>query len=355
MSPKAASPEVASPDAAPSKVAPLKGAPSREMATRHPIISHSRRLVNLVTIFVVTSLALILVTSGMDWPRANRQEASAQDASLVTSPEADPPSADPSLETASSPETDTASTVDMQVEAAVPSETESATRGIGGPLRLVDEIAFISGLNLSNAAQAGWHTVDGTRRYYLMNGDAAKGTINIDGVAVTFDDEGNWVSSRLDVPYISQLPDMPAGCEVVSVVMMLNFAGVEVSKEELAANLPYADDPNEGFTGSLYAGLDSGIAGIIWPPALLDLVRGYQESAVDLTGTSWETVRGLIDQNKPVCIWFNSGGFHHTVLLTGYSDTVVWLNDPLVSKDSVLDLAVFLQNWEQNEYRALSY
>jgi uncharacterized protein YvpB len=202
-----------------------------------------------------------------------------------------------------------------------------------------------------NLANAGWHNDGGGWQYYFENGTQALGVVEIEGVSVTFDAEGNWVSSYLDVPYISQLPDMPSGCELVSVVMMLRHAGVEVSKQSAAARLPYAGNPNEGFTGSIYASA----SGVIWPPALLDLVNSYQIRAVDLTGKSWEEVRGFIDQGRPVCIWFTRQGFDHTVVLTGYSDTTVWVNDPLESKDTALTLDAFMSAWSQNGYRALSY
>jgi uncharacterized protein YvpB len=174
-------------------------------------------------------------------------------------------------------------------------------------------------------------------------------------VTFSFDERGLWLSSRLDAPYISQLPDMPSGCEVTSLAMMLNYAGIPVSKEELAAQMPYAATPDEGFTGSLYAEGESGFGGVIWPSALLGLAQSYQGSAVDLTGASWEELRGFIDAGKPVCVWVSDGGLDHTVLLTGYSNDRVWVNDPLDGKDVELEASVLLSRWEQNGYRALSY
>ncbi|MDR2106002.1 MAG: C39 family peptidase [Coriobacteriales bacterium] len=226
------------------------------------------------------------------------------------------------------------------------------------PLQLVNQVMAEQTQNVrasALAANAGWRVADGRRQYCLENGSLAVGVVAIDGVNVTFDNEGNWLSSRLDVPYISQLPDMPSGCEVVSVTMMLNHAGVAVSKEELAAGLPYAGDPSQGFTGNLYSAGGYGLGGIVWPPALLGLVESHQGSAVDLTGESWEVVRGFIDAGKPVCVWFSSNGLDHTVVLTGYSDSTVWVNDPLANKDVELNLDTFLSFWRQNSYRALSY
>jgi uncharacterized protein YvpB len=285
------------------------------------IISQLSRLMALFRVFWAVALALGLVMAMVSWLRTNEHTALAQEkpdspAFLVS---------------------------------------EIILWKIDDLVQVVDGLVLASDEDRSDAEVSGWLTDEGSRQYYLADSGLVKGTINIDGVTMTFDDEGNWISSRLDAPYISQLPDMPFGCEVVSVTMMLNFAGIDVTKEELAARLPYAGDPNEGFTGSLYDVNIYGAGGVVWPPALLELVRERCGSAIDLTGESWEIVRGFIDQNRPVCVWLTSEGLDHTVLLTGYSDTAVWVNDPLVDKDVMLDIDTFLRFWEGNGYRALSY
>jgi uncharacterized protein YvpB len=200
----------------------------------------------------------------------------------------------------------------------------------------------------------GWRTIDGTR-YYYVRGVPATGNLVLDGVSYDFDNEGRWLQSRLDVPYISQLPDMPTGCEVVSVTMMLNYAGSAVTKEEVAAQIPYARDPAVGFTGSLYDWGGYGFGGIMWPSALLELVELHLGSAFDLTQATWSEVTAYIDAGKPVCIWISNWGLEHTVLLTGYSASQVWINDPLANKDVPLALDYFHSVWSQNGYRALSY
>jgi uncharacterized protein YvpB len=285
-----------------------------------------RHLVSMFKLFGTASLALVFVLSIVGWLRIGNSSAVVQD-DLETAP------------------------VMMVVENLVP-KANALLRDAGDITRESQGDAT----DAANALRAGWYEENGNRYYYYQDGTKATGVVEIDGVIVTFDDEGRWVSSRLDVPYISQLPEMPFGCEAVAVTMMLNYADVNVSKEEVAAQLPYSNDPAEGFTGSVYyadEGYDSG--GIIWPSALLELVRGYRGSAVDLTGASWEVVRDFIDQGKTVCVWFTDGGLDHTVLLVGYSENTVWVNDPLVDKDVVLDLGDFLRYWEQNGYRALSW
>jgi uncharacterized protein YvpB len=287
------------------------------------MVQHLRHLASTVKLFGVLTTALVVVLGSLAW-------ANGSDDNTTAYAEASAARETFSLDAAAAQGTDRLA--------------EKATAAL-------DSLA----LKAAIAANAGWQTVDGVRYYYQADGTRATGTLRIDDVDVSFDDEGRWVSSRLDVPYISQLPDMPSGCEVVSVTMMLNFAGVSVSKEEVAARLPYADDPNVGFTGDLYADGGSGFGGIIWPPALLDLVRGYYGSAVDLTGQPLDELQAYIEQGKPVCVWFRDSSLDHCVVLTGLSATTVWVNDPLGDKDVVLDLADFLFRWEMNAYRALSY
>ena len=202
---------------------------------------------------------------------------------------------------------------------------------------------------------AGWHIEDGVRFYFLPDGSKATGTLLIDGASVTFDAEGRWLSTRLDVPFISQLPDMPSGCEVVCVTMMLNHAGLYVTKEQVANRIGYASDPNVGYTGNLYAERGSDTGGIIWPSGLLDLVISFKGSALDLTGKPWEEIQAQIDSSRPVCMWLKADGLDNTVVLTGYSATEVWINNPETGKDLPVPLDVFLQQWADNNNRALSY
>jgi uncharacterized protein YvpB len=302
----------------------------------HSFVGQFRHLKNLLKMVVAVAAAFALIMSGIAWLKADEQNVFAQDRLVFAT-------------------TSEAFSLLNELPQAIKESAQAQERKLIGSTTA----AATATDNVVHAAAVGWRLVDDQWQYYFADGSRATGSVAIGDLRVIFDDEGNWISSHLDVPYISQLPDMPFGCEVVSVTMMLNYGGVAVSKEELAAGLPYASDPNEGFTGNLY-GNDNfsdgfGDGGIIWPPALLGLVQSYQKSARDLTGESWATVRGHIDQGKPVCIWFSEGGLDHTVLLTGYSDATVWVNDPLVDKDVALDLNDFLTRWAQNGYRALSY
>lgn len=52
---------------------------------------------------------------------------------------------------------------------------------------------------------------------------------------------------QLDVPFISQEPDLPTGCEITSLAEVLHFYGFNVDKEILATNyLPMRDTADAG-------------------------------------------------------------------------------------------------------------
>lgn len=74
-------------------------------------------------------------------------------------------------------------------------------------------------------------------------------------------------SILLTVPALQQFPELPRGCEVTSLAMLLNFAGVQVDKLTLAdeiSKVPYLSDgiygnPHQGFVGNMYTYNEPGL------------------------------------------------------------------------------------------------
>lgn len=170
-------------------------------------------------------------------------------------------------------------------------------------------------------------------------------------------------------PIVYQLPQLPTGCEVTALTMALRYYGFQADKEELAREyLPtspstyrhtgedgrvYGVDLDAYFVGSPFD--DSGM--ICGPQAIVTAANRYLAdqgsslAARDLTGASPEELYALVEGNTPVVVWVTIGmaprqelrmswytesgkevgwsGNDHGAVLVGYSDSAVWIADPL--------------------------
>ncbi|MDQ0972317.1 uncharacterized protein YvpB [Neobacillus niacini] len=190
----------------------------------------------------------------------------------------------------------------------------------------------------------------------------------------------------VDVPHIQQMPELPRGCEVTSLAMLLQYAGVSVDKMTLAneiTTIPFRDsnglrgNPNVGFVGDIYS-FDNPGYGVYHAP-IAALAETYLPGRIiELTGGSIDSVYNMIDNGSPVWVitnsrfsqlpesefttWQTSSGEiqisyrEHSVLVVGYDENNVYINDPLadqpytaVSKDS------FEDSWIQMGKQAISY
>lgn len=170
--------------------------------------------------------------------------------------------------------------------------------------------------------------------------------------------EKNGISTyykNLNVKVISQLPQLPTGCEITAVTMMLQYTGAKVNKMKMAKEMPKTTTKNGnlGFVGSPYK--KSGWW--IFPPALMKLVKKYTGSSINMTGSSYTSVKKQINRNHPVVIWVvNVDGFvNHALTVTGYSNTRVFYNDPWTGKKSSMTIKKMKKHWKANKYRAISY
>lgn len=173
-----------------------------------------------------------------------------------------------------------------------------------------------------------------------------------------------------DFPIVYQLPQLPTGCEITSLTMVLQYYGLEADKEKMAAGyLPTSPSTNRytGSDGRVYGiDLDAYFVGnpfdedsgmICGPAAIVTAANGYLTDqgsslrAADYTGTQPEELYALVEQNIPVVVWVTIGmtprqparsGWYtesgkyvdwttndHAAVLVGYTDTSVWVADPL--------------------------
>ncbi|KGL41914.1 C39 family peptidase [Paenilisteria newyorkensis] len=158
----------------------------------------------------------------------------------------------------------------------------------------------------------------------------------------------------LNVPLIAQRPQLPTGCEIVAVTMMLKYKGANVEKTRLAREMPkHASNPNLGYVGNPFN--RSGYT--IYPPALMKLTKKYAGSAVNMTGAANVTLEKKLKSGRPVVAWTRMHGFSvHAVTLTGYDGSYYYYNDPWTVKKNVrISKASFNSTWNALKKRAISY
>lgn len=155
------------------------------------------------------------------------------------------------------------------------------------------------------------------------------------------------------VPLIGQRQQLPTGCEITAVTMMLNYAGDKSSKMKLAKEMPRSSNPNKGFVGSPY----SSSGWYIYPAGLMNLVKRHVGSARNLTGTSLTTIKKSIRNNHPVVMWLAplDGFSNHALTVYGYTNNRIYLNDPWKVKRVSFTNKQISKLWRQDAYRALSY
>lgn len=192
----------------------------------------------------------------------------------------------------------------------------------------------------------------------------------------------------LDVPLISQLPELKNGCEIVSLTMALNYRGIDIDKITLSNEVQ--KDPTElqlstngefllwgnpkvGFVGDI-TGKDHGYS--IDPEPLIPLIEKYYSGEMtNLCGADLVDLEKALSNNTPILVWINaffsediywtvwkdSNGNEvtanlnmHAVLLTGFDENNFYYNDPLTyEKDKAVSKDVFLNVWTSMGKKAL--
>jgi uncharacterized protein YvpB len=192
-------------------------------------------------------------------------------------------------------------------------------------------------------------------------------------------------SILLTVPTLQQFPELPRGCEVTSLAMLLNFAGVSVDKLTLADEIPkvpyfsdgYFGNPHKGFVGNMYTYNQPGLG--VYHEIIEDLADKYLPGQIDnLTGEHFSSVQKKLNAGKPVWVivgstfaflpeeqwetWKTKEGEinitrrMHSVLVTGYDENNVYFNDPFYpEQNQSANFLSFVASWTQFGSQAISY
>ena len=174
-------------------------------------------------------------------------------------------------------------------------------------------------------------------------------------------DEINWMTmkqeQKLNVPLENQMPDLPNGCEVTSLSMLMNYYGIKVSKNELAETIQHVDsftdggkyrgNPHQGFVGHMTI---ANAGWCVYNEPLYNVARKYTSHIENITGSDFLSLLKLVSTGHPVMIittttfnkvnnmqtWDTNTGkvnvtpSSHACVITGYSKPkkVVYVNNP---------------------------
>lgn len=176
---------------------------------------------------------------------------------------------------------------------------------------------------------------------------------------------------------INQNPELPTGCEVTSLTMVLNYYGYEVTNTELASNYlntgSYRSNPYVNFVGSPFSSSAYGC----YSPVIVDCATSFGANAINISYCSYSELLNYVSQGYPVIVWgtmymsptkYGSSswtdsegntviwrGNEHCLVLVGYdvSADIAYLADPLTGAIESYSLKIFLQRWVEQDSQAV--
>ncbi|OYS80781.1 N-acetylmuramoyl-L-alanine amidase [Limosilactobacillus reuteri] len=168
-----------------------------------------------------------------------------------------------------------------------------------------------------------------------------------------YNDNGQIVAVYNDAEVISQLPELPTGCEITAVTMMLRYAGYDVNKVQLANIMPRSNNGDYGFVGNPFS-----LSGWwIFPTGIAPVVDRFVGHHEIMTGTSMQRIQDKLKQGHLVVAWVaNVNGFvNHALALTGYDASRLFYNNPWTGRKESMTYGEFYQHWNADRQRAISY
>ncbi len=175
-------------------------------------------------------------------------------------------------------------------------------------------------------------------------------------------------TQEISLEPICQYPELPTGCEVTSLAMVLNFYHISCDKCDIADNYltkgevgtvdfhyAFEGDPRDESSYGCYANV------IVETARRVITAYDAPLSVSDLTGTPLDGLRGYLDGGIPLIVWgtqdCREGHFsvtwnvdgkdltwftpEHCMVLIGMDDSIVRVADPIYGNIISYDRAVF--------------
>ncbi|MFA9396700.1 MAG: C39 family peptidase [Clostridiaceae bacterium] len=213
-------------------------------------------------------------------------------------------------------------------------------------------------------------------------------SITINEAKLTSDAKDEIDASKIDnykitnVPKLNQHPKLKTGCEITATTIVLNYIGIDIDMETLAAEIPKSSipyienglliggDPNQYFIGDPFSNSGYGV----YHKPIYDLLTSYTPNVIDLTGKSFDEIISNITKGNPVIAWatlnmdpiiynkswyidetlFNWKGKEHSYVIVGYSKDTIIVNDPNSGEEKSFDKDLFIKRWSDLGSQAIA-
>lgn len=231
--------------------------------------------------------------------------------------------------------------------------------------------------NRTGISEEGWYRlIDTDGSVVYSSGDCySRENENMETTETITGFEAN-AKAELDVKYISQLPELPNGCEVTALTTVLNYLGYNVTKETMSDDyLPqkavgqanfyeeFVGNPRDKESFGCYAPV------IVATADKYIASMGGKQKAYNMTGSSMSDLLKQVDAGNPVIVWgcndikkdpplttkwkvmgetLQWKGNLHCMVLIGYdlSKNVVIVSDPLRGIKEY-DITLFIKRYKQ--------
>lgn len=183
---------------------------------------------------------------------------------------------------------------------------------------------------------------------------------------------------------LGQYPELPSGCEATAVAMVLQWAGANASKVDVANALQRepmlwsengttrGGNPHRGFVGNPFKKESFGV----FAKPMVEIVDSYLPGhGVDLTGKTFADLLAVVDSGRPVAAWvtnkleepkinatwYTTDGRRivwqtpeHVMVIIGYTDSEIIVNDGADGTIRYYNRARFISIWEKMGRHALT-
>ena len=219
-----------------------------------------------------------------------------------------------------------------------------------------------------------------------MNGDSVVDDNDLTALKDNLENGTNEKSVNLNVIEFCQYPDYPTGCESVSLYMLLDFYGVDVTVDQIYDLLPmgaqpYDDEngvrhganPEREFVGDPRSDYSYGV----FNDPIADVAEHFKNGVKTKRNATIDDIKAILDSGNPVLAWYVSApmrpimyrwswidelgetvdwpGGEHAVVICGYDEETLTYRDPNAGTTVIIDYETFLKSFNELGGRIVFY